>query len=132
MERFATQVYRTQRTAFNGGPIDKQLGDASENEREHVNKLHGQIKQLNGNVYPFGWLFQLAGAILGLITRLLGRRTLLTADIFVENRAVKDYNSFIESVSFDENTTGLIRSLISEEEVHINNWKAARESLDKR
>jgi hypothetical protein len=74
----------------------------------------------------------MVGIVLGLITWLLGKRILLTADIFVENRAVKDYNGFLKSVSYNANTIKLIRSIISDEEVHINNWKAARGSLDKR
>lgn len=129
MERFATQVYRTQRDAFKGEPIARQLDDASENEMEHVVKLHGEIKHLNGRVYPLGWLFQIAGVVLGLITRMAGKRLILIADIFVENRAVNDYNGFLRAVAFDGGTAGLIRSIISEEEVHINTWQAAKKSL---
>ena len=129
MERFATQIYRTQKAAFKGKPIAQQLVDASENEREHVHKLQTQIKKLNGGVYPFGLLFQLMGVILGLLTRLSGKRNLLKADTFVETRAVKDYNGFIKAVTFDADTIKLIRELIADEEVHIINWRKAGESL---
>lgn len=131
MERFATQIYRTQMATFNGTMIAQQLVDASENEGTHVHKLQTQINKLNGRVYPFGLLFQLMGVILGLITRLSGKRNLLKANTFVETRAVKDYNNFIKDVPFHEDTIKLIRELIIDEEVHIVNWRKARESLTK-
>ncbi|MFC1847620.1 demethoxyubiquinone hydroxylase family protein [Chloroflexota bacterium] len=132
MERFATQIYRTQKAAFNDEPIAQQLIDASENEREHVHKLQTQIKKLNGRVCPFGLLFQLIGVILGLLTRLSGKRNLLKVDIFVEARAVKDYNGLLKAITFNADTIKLIRELIADEERHVINWKKARESLAKR
>ena len=56
MERFATQIYRTQKPAFGIDEIAQKLVDASENERSHVNKLQAQIKLLNGRIYPFAFL----------------------------------------------------------------------------
>ena len=132
MERFATQIYRTQKAAFNDDLFSQQLTDASENERTHVTKLQEQIRVLNGRIYPFGFLFQTMGIILGLITRLSGKRNLMKADIFVENRAIKDYNSFLKAVSFDEDTVKIIRALIADEEVHVINWQNALESLSKK
>jgi hypothetical protein len=52
MERFATQVYLTQRGAFKGLPFAQQLTDAAENERGHVQKLQVEIKRSKGVVYP--------------------------------------------------------------------------------
>jgi demethoxyubiquinone hydroxylase (CLK1/Coq7/Cat5 family) len=130
MERFATQIYRTQAPYFKNSVLKKQLIEASENESTHVNKLRAELKRLNYNVYPLGFIFQFAGAILGLITRLSGKRYLFKADIFVEKRAVKDYNGFLNSVKFGKDTTEVIRSIIPDEEVHIANWdKAAGEFI---
>ena len=132
MERFATQIYLTQKGAFNSsGNIATKLRDASANEKEHVQKIRAQIKKINGSVYPFGFLFQSVGVILGLITRLSGKRNLLKADTFVETRAVKDYGSFLRAVPFDSQTVELIRKIIKDEEVHIANWKKAGESLSR-
>ena len=130
MERFATQIYLTQRKAFDSESIIQQLTDASENERSHFNKLQLQIRALDGRVYPFGFLFQAVGAILGFITRLSGKRNLFKADIYIENRAVKDYHSFLKGVSFNTDTVKLIRELIADEEVHIINWQKGRELLN--
>lgn len=129
MERFATQIYLTHKGAFKDDKTVRQLIDASVNERGHVEKLRAQIKTLHGHVYPFGFLFQLMGIVLGLITRMCGKRNIFKADIFVETRAVTDYNSFIRNVKFDESTVELIRTIIKDEEEHILRWYTARKSL---
>jgi len=131
MERFATRIYLTQRGAFKDNQIIQALTDASTNEREHVQKLRMQIKKLSGRLYPFGFLFQLAGVILGYITRLSGKRNLFKADVFVETRAVKDYSYFLRTIPFDSDTADTIRKIIADEERHIINWKKAGESLAK-
>ncbi len=131
MERFATQIYRTQKSSFKDDLISRQLIDASENEKTHVEKLKTRIKTLKYNVYPFGFLFQSAGAGLAVVARLSGKRNLFKADTFVENRAVKDYNGFINTIAFDADTVAMLRGIIAEEEVHIANWKKAVAMLGK-
>jgi rubrerythrin len=129
MERFATQIYLTQLGSFKGLPLYQKLTEASANESTHVQKLRTEIKRLKGSVYPLGWLFQFAGVILGLITRLSGKRHLFKADTFVEVRAVNDYTGFLRSVRFDSETVKMIQGIIADEKEHINNWKKAGESL---
>jgi rubrerythrin len=129
MERFATQIYRTQRGAFNNQVIFQKITEAYENEREHVRKLQSEIRHLNGRVYPCGFLFQFGGVIFGIITRFSGRRNLFKVDTFVEVRAVNDYNSFLRSISFGENTTKIIRGIIADEQEHIVNWRIVSESI---
>jgi demethoxyubiquinone hydroxylase (CLK1/Coq7/Cat5 family) len=129
MERFATQIYLTQKGAFKGLPFPQQLTDAAENERTHVLTLQADIKRLKGRIFPFGWLFQFMGFILGLVTRLIGKQNLFRADTFVETRAVKDYGSFLKAVHFDAETNNIIRKIVADEETHILNWQKARESV---
>ena len=112
MERFATQIYLTQTGSFKDEDTVRKLKDASANERTHVERLRGRIRELRGHVYPFGFLFQFMGIVLGLITRLFGRRNIFRADIFVETRAAKDYGSFLKNVNFDEVTADMIRQII--------------------
>jgi rubrerythrin len=125
MERFATQIYRTQRGAFTGTSLARQITDASDNEKTHVWKLRSRIKALQGRVYPLGWLFQLGGVVLGFITRVGGKRCILKADIFVEKRAVKDYTGFLNSVQFGADTVEILRGIIADEQIHISNWQKA-------
>lgn len=132
MERFATQIYLTQRGAFSDTSYAQQLTAASANEKEHVQKFQAQIKKLSGNVYPLGFLFQSAGVMLGFVTRFTGKQNLFKADSFVEKRAVKDYNALIQNMKYDKSTIDLINGIIAEEEIHIRNWKNAAESLNKK
>jgi demethoxyubiquinone hydroxylase (CLK1/Coq7/Cat5 family) len=132
MERFATQIYLTQMPAFKKDSlINRQLKDASENEKSHVDRLRAQLKKLNQRVYPLGFLFQFGGVTLGVITRLSGKRNLFNTDTFVEKRAIKDYNGFLKSVQFDVDTVALIRGVITEEEIHVENWEKAAETFRK-
>ena len=131
MERFATQIYRTQMPSFKDSEYSGQLMEASENEKTHVEKLRDRIKKLNYSVYPLGFLFQFAGVCLGILTRVSGRLNLFKADTFVENRAVKDYSAFLKAVAFDDDTVKLIRGIIADEEVHIAKWKKAAEAIEK-
>ncbi len=129
MERFATQIYRTQQGAYKKGNITQKLTAAAGNEKTHYEKLQAQIENLNGRVYPLGWLFQTGGVALGILTRLSGINNLLKADTFVENRAVKDYNSFLRAIAFDSDTAEMIRKIIQDEEEHIANWRKAQEQV---
>jgi hypothetical protein len=59
----------------------------------------------------------------------VGKRSLFKAGTFVEIRAVHDYGSFLKSVPFDLDTVNLIRDIITDEEVHIQNWKSVRVTM---
>jgi len=123
MERFATEIYQTQRRAFVKTEIAGKLRAATENEQQHANNLQGRILELNGNPSRLGFLFQIAGSILGLVTRSLGRLFMLKTDIWIEKRAIKDYRSFLKSVGFDEKSVGLIERIIIDEERHVDTWE---------
>ena len=123
MERFATEIYQTQRSAFTKTEIANKLRAATENEQQHANNLQGRILELNGNPSRLGFLFQIAGRLLGLATRSLGRLFMLKTDIWIEKRAIKDYRSFLKSVGFDEKSVGLIERIIIDEERHVDTWE---------
>jgi bacterioferritin len=99
------------------------LRAAAENEQQHTNNLQGRILELNGNPSRLGFLFQIVGSILGLVTRSLGRLFMLKTDIWIEKRAIKDYRSFLKSVGFDEKSVGLIDRIIIDEERHVDTWE---------
>ena len=123
MERFATEIYQTQRRAFAKIEIADKLRAAAENEQQHTNNLQGRILELNGNPSRLGFLFQIVWSILGLVTRSLGRLFMLKTDIWIEKRAIKDYRSFLKRVGFDEKSVGLIERIIIDEERHVDTWE---------
>jgi len=125
MERFATQIYLVQKGRFKDSGIVELLTEAAKNEKTHVQRLRAQIIKLNGKVYPWGWLFQSIGFVTGCFTSIIGKHNLFKMNTFVENRAVRDYGGFVKSGAFDDDTANLIREIISDEERHVVNWKAA-------
>ena len=129
MERFATEIYRTQRSAFTEKGIADKLKAATDNEQQHVNNLQGHILEVNGTPSRLGFLFQIAGRILGLATRSLGKLLILKTDIWVEKRAIRDYRRFLKRVEFDEKSVRLIERIIVDEERHVNTWENSIEIL---
>ena len=129
MERFATQIYLTQRYVFDEEWIVKQLNAAAENEQEHVNVLRKRLLELQGNRSHIGFLFQTAARILGTIAGIFGKEFVLKIDVFVENRAIKDYGLFLNKVKFDEDTVNLINRIIADEVYHKDTWKSSIEEL---
>ena len=70
-----------------------------------------------------GFLFQMGGMSLGFITILLGKMRLFKTDCWVERKAVKDYNGFLQRVDFDEKSIALVQKNIEDEKKHIKNWE---------
>lgn len=125
MERFATEIYRTQRSAFSETGIAEKLKYAIENERQHAESLGNHIVCLKRIPTKLSILFRLAGKLMGLITRCFGKRCMLRADILIEKRAIKDYGYFIGTIHFGEDTNLLIKGIIRDEEEHVQNWEKA-------
>jgi bacterioferritin (cytochrome b1) len=129
MERFATEVYRTQRDAFRGSGLAEEFRAAEENEHEHADSLRKRVIEVSGTPARMGFLFRLAGRILGILTRIFGKRCILSADILVEKRAIKDYKSFLGWAGFDNGTMALLGRIIRDEERHVENWQNALDTL---
>ena len=123
MERFATEIYRTQCGAFSEPEVAGKLRAASENEQQHVDDLNSRIKELGRAPSRLGLLFQMVGRLAGLTTRLLGRLFILKADTWIERRAIKDYRAFLRRVDFDDKTVALIERIVADEERHVDTWE---------
>lgn len=131
MERLATHLYKQQIRAFRDHDIADKLQKASDNEREHANTLASVIYQLKASPSKIGILFDIAGSILGFITVVLGRNILFRIDTWIEQMAVKDYNSYLAKLDFDEDTKTLLSRIIDDEKKHIATWSAYIESPKK-
>lgn len=129
MERFATEVYRTQVRAFPEQEIAERLKAAAANEREHADTLRGRIEELRETPSQVGVFYQMAGTLLGFITTLVGKLFILKTDIWIEKRAVKDYSDFLQKVDFDEKSAGLLHRIIGDEKRHIETWENSIEIL---
>ncbi len=107
----------------------KKLDAAVENEQEHINVLKKRIMELKGNRSHIGFLFQTAGRFFGTIAGIFCKEFVLKIDVFVEDRAIKDYTTFLDKVKFDEDTVKLINQIIADEVFHKDNWTLSIEEL---
>lgn len=130
MERFATEIYRTQRSAFSNTGIAEKIKYATENERQHAESLGNHMVGLKEIPTKFSILFRIAGKLMGPITRCFGKKFMLKADILIEKRAIRDYGYFLRTMQFGEDTNLLIKGIISDEEQHVRNWTKALSSLE--
>lgn len=123
MERFATEIYGTQGRTFTGNEIEDKFKAAMDNEHQHADDLQKRIIELNGTPSRLGRLFQIAGRLLGLITKTFGKPFILRADSWIEKRAIRDYGGFLSRVEFDEKSVDLIKRIIVDEERHVETWE---------
>ena len=57
--------------------------------------------------------------IIGRGSRLMGKKAMLKAGIWTENKAVADYQKIIESAPWDEKTLAVIKRNLNDEHHHI-------------
>ena len=129
MERFATRIYQTQTRAFTDKESMDKLRAAIANEQEHADSLDACLERLGGRTSPLGFLFPIAGSLVGFITTLMGKALLFKAAVWIEERAVKDYVLYLERVKFDGETVNLLQRIIEDEKRHIATWQICLEAL---
>ena len=123
MERFATAIYRVQKGGFKNQAIFEKLTYAVDNEQQHALKLRSRITELGNITSRLAFLFQIAGSLLGGLSRCFSKTLALKTDTAIEKRAVTDYGYFLRTLKLDDTTKQLIKSIIADEELHIRNWQ---------
>ncbi len=123
MEKLATAIYRVQKGGFKNRAIFEKLTYAVDNEQQHALKLKSRITELGNTPSRISFLFQIAGGLLGGLSRCFSKTLALKTDTAIEKRAVKDYSYFLRTLKLDDATKQLIKSIITDEEVHIRNWQ---------
>jgi demethoxyubiquinone hydroxylase (CLK1/Coq7/Cat5 family) len=123
MERFATAIYRFQKSVFKKAAINEKMIYAVDNEAQHASNLRNRIIELHYMPFKLAFLFQIAGCLLGGLSRCVGKTLALKIDTAIEKRAVKDYGYFLRTLELDDKATQLIKNIITDEELHIRNWQ---------
>ena len=131
IERFATEIYRAQRRIFTEPELLDRLTAAMNNEQEHIDDLLERIIDQGGTHSWLGAAFEVVGKVFGFVTTLLGKSFVFKADIKVEERAVKDYGVFLDTIDFDEKSKKLIAKNLEDEKIHIGRWKDSLDILAK-
>jgi demethoxyubiquinone hydroxylase (CLK1/Coq7/Cat5 family) len=132
MEKFATAIYRVQKGGFKNKAIFEKLTYAVDNEQQHALKLKSRITELGNTPSRLAFLFQIAGSLLGGLSRCFGKKLALKTDTAIEKRAVKDYGYFLRTLELNDTTKQLIKSIITDEELHIRNWQDSISLLNKK
>jgi bacterioferritin len=126
-ERLSVRLYQTQLPAYRSKHFTDTLDLLLDNERGHVDNLGRRLEELGGTASRVRLFFDMAGNLIGLITVLLGRKFILKADIWIEEQAVKGYQSFLKKAPFDARSRDIIQSNISDEIVHIQKFQKLQE-----
>jgi len=133
IERAATAIYKAQAGAFRNNPsVYETFKAATANEQEHADGLMARVADLKGRGSFVGWFFALGGMMIGIATRLLGKKRVMKTNIWVEKKAVKDYGAFLQKVNFDEKSATLIKKNIGDEQRHVDNWTRILGELSKK
>lgn len=132
IERAATAIYKAQAGAFCAdAAVYEVFKAATANEQEHADGLKARVAELKGKGSFMGWFFALGGMMIGIATRIMGKKRIMKTNIWVEQKAVKDYGAFLEKVNFDETSAALIKKNIGDEQRHVNNWTRILGELNK-
>jgi bacterioferritin len=130
VEAMAVQIYRAQMWRFRGSQeIAQKLVDATDNERKHFADLASRVRDLGGTPSRLSPLFAVAGWIIGFLPAVVGKVPALKVDILVEERAVKDYQGFLNRVDFDDESRDIMERNMADEKEHIRAWKESIELL---
>ncbi len=101
IERFATEIYRVQRRAFTEPMQIDRLTAPMNSEQEHIDGLLRRIISRGSTHSWMGAAFEVVGKLFGFVTTLFGKSLVFKADIKVEQKAVKDYGLFLNTIDFD-------------------------------
>ena len=122
LEITATNIYRYQITREKS-EHNRQLIAAMCNEMTHYQDF--QLK-----LFEYGWrpkilrvAYWFAGFFIGFTSRIIGRKAVLKAGIWVETRAVREYARLLKEVEWDEDTRKVIEKNQVDEDGHIQRWQ---------
>jgi len=129
LEVMAVRIYRGQRWRLGRSEITAEaLAVAIAIEERHERDLASRRQELGGSPSMLSPFYALAGWVIGFVPSILGQRTALKTGIWVEERAVKDYQRLLDQVPFDDESRALVERNQEDEREHIRMWE---ESLAK-
>lgn len=128
LELMAMTIYKFQITRERS-EMNRQLIAAMCNEMGHYQDFQVMLYEFGFKPLKLRWVFWFAGFFLGFGSRLLGKKTVLKAGIFVESKAVHHYAHLLETIDWDEDTRKVVEKDAADEDGHINRWRTMLETL---
>jgi ubiquinone biosynthesis monooxygenase Coq7 len=133
LEVMAVRIYRGQRWRLGRSEITAEaLAKATAAEERHVRDLTSRRQELGGSSSLLSPFYGLAGWLIGFVPSLLGQRAALKTGIWVEERAVKDYQRLLDRVAFDDESRALVQRNQGDEREHIRMWEESLAKLGQR
>ncbi|MGQ9572751.1 MAG: demethoxyubiquinone hydroxylase family protein [Dehalococcoidia bacterium] len=133
LEIMAVRIYRGQRWRLGRSELTAEsLAKAIAIEERHVRDLVARRQELGDGSSLLSPFYALAGWVIGFVPSLLGQRAALKTGIWVEERAVKDYQSLLDRVPFDDDSRALVKRNQEDEREHIRMWEEALAKLGQR
>lgn len=134
LEIMAVRIYRGQRWRLGRSEVTAEaLEKAIAVEERHVSDFASRRQELGGSPSSFlSPFYGLAGWLIGFVPSLLGQRAALKIGIWVEERAVKDYQQFLDRVPFDDESRALLQRNQEDEREHIRMWEESLAKLGQR
>lgn len=117
-EIMAVNIYKFQITKQQN-ELNQLIIQAMANEMTHVQDFQTKLYEYNARPSIMRWTFWLAGMVIGLASRLLGRNSMVKAGIWTEQKAVTDYQKIIDSTVWDPDTLAVIKRNLGDEHHHI-------------
>ena len=122
-EIMAVNIYKFQ-ISSKQDDLNRMVIQAMANEISHVQDFQIKLYEYGSTPSPIRWIFWIAGMKIGFATRLLGKKTMIKAGIWVEQKAVTDYQKIIDSAEWDAATLAVIKRNLSDEHHHIETLQA--------
>jgi demethoxyubiquinone hydroxylase (CLK1/Coq7/Cat5 family) len=133
LEIMAVRVYRGQRWRLGRSEVTAEaLEKAIAVEEKHVRDLASRRQELGGSPSVLSPFYAVAGWLIGFVPSLLGQRAALKTSIWVEERAVKDYQLVLDRVPFDDESRALVQQNQEDEREHIRMWEECLAKLSER
>ena len=133
LEIMAVRIYRGQRWRLGRSEVAAEvLEKAIAVEERHVRDFTSRRQELGGSPSVLSPFYAVAGWLIGFVPSLLGQRAALKTGIWVEERAVKDYQQILDRVPFDDESRALVQQNQEDEREHIRMWEECLAKLGER
>jgi ubiquinone biosynthesis monooxygenase Coq7 len=122
LEIMATTIYKCQ-IASGHCNVDTVLTAAMCNEMTHMQDFQTKLLEYGCRPSKLRWSYWVVGYVIGLGSRALGRRWVLRAGIWTEQKAVHHYGQLLGEIEWDDETRAVIEKDMADEHGHVARWK---------